>query len=116
MVIRDSIPTDSCTVVNQLIQLTRELSGSADIATGQINPERASGTAILAVRDAAALPLNEQSAHQKQFIEDIARIWLNMWIAYNPNGLVVTNQAIDESGNETVNEEIVDIDALHRCV
>lgn len=108
-----NIPTDSLTVVNQLIQLTRELSGSSDIATGQINPERASGTAILAVRDAAALPLNEQSAHQKQFIEDIARIWLNMWIAYNPNGLVVTNQAIDESGNETVNEEIVDIDALH---
>ena len=38
---------------------------------GQIDPTQASGTAIIATRDQAALPLNEQVARYRQFVEDV---------------------------------------------
>ena len=54
---------------------------------GNINPEQASGNAIIAVRDQAVLPLNEQAAAYRQFVEDIALLWFDIWRAYNPNGI-----------------------------
>lgn len=73
-----------------IIQTTRDLAGAGDAALGQVNPERASGAAIIAVQDQAAIPLNEQIAMFKQFVEDIALVWLDMWYTYNPSGLTVT--------------------------
>lgn len=67
----------------ELINDTRELAGSGDIATGQINPESASGRAILAVIHASEQPLTEHLEYTKAFIEDLARIWLDMLIVYN---------------------------------
>ncbi len=75
---------------NEIIKTTRDLAGAGDAALGQVNPERASGAAIIAVQDQAAIPLNEQIATFKQFVEDVAQVWLAMWIAYNPNGLHTT--------------------------
>lgn len=101
------IPPELINIANNLMSLTRELAGASDIATGQINPEQASGAAIMAVRDAAALPLNFQAANLKAFIEAIARIWLDMWITYNPNTLSVIEQVTDDYGNEVnILEEI----------
>lgn len=68
---------------NELIQSTRELAGAGDIATGQINPESASGRAILAVQQASQQPLTEHLDYTKGFVEELARIWLDMLIAYN---------------------------------
>lgn len=79
-------------IINDLIEQTRDLAGAGDAVTGQINPEKASGAAIIAVRDAAALPLNMQVADYKQFVEDIARIWFDMWRAYNPMGVEVVDE------------------------
>lgn len=74
-------------IIDDLQKRTRDLAGASEIATGDINPEQASGAAIIAVKDAAALPLNNQEAHLKQFSEDIARIWFDMWCAYSPEGV-----------------------------
>ena len=63
---------------------TRDLAGAGDAALGQVNPEKASGAAIIAVRDQAALPLNEQIADFRQFVEDVASIWFELWAAYYP--------------------------------
>ena len=68
---------------NELIQSTRELAGAGDIATGQINPESASGRAILAVQQASQQPLTEHLEYVKGFVEDLARIWLDMITVYN---------------------------------
>lgn len=68
---------------NELISSTRELAGAGDIATGQINPESASGRAILAVQQASQQPLTEHLQYTKTFVEDLARIWLDMLITYN---------------------------------
>ena len=67
----------------ELIQTTRELAGAGDIATGQVNPESASGRAILAVQQASQQPLTEHLQYTKMFIEDLARIWLDVLITYN---------------------------------
>lgn len=78
-----------------LIQTTRDLAGAGDAALGQINPERASGAAIIAVRDQAAVPLNEQIAMFKQFVEDVALVWIDLWRAYHPEGLTIPAQQTD---------------------
>ena len=63
---------------------TRELAGAGNAALGQVNPEQASGAAIIAARDQAALPLNEQIADFRQFIEDVAAIWFELWAVCCP--------------------------------
>lgn len=75
--------TDVEKLQQDLIQSTRELAGAGDIATGQINPESASGKAILAVQQASQQPLTEHLQYVKGFVEDIARIWLDMITVYN---------------------------------
>ena len=67
----------------ELIQSTRELAGAGDIATGQVNPESASGRAILAVQQAAQQPLTEHLDYTKGFVEDLAKIWLDMLSTYS---------------------------------
>lgn len=76
-------------LMQDMITTTRDLAGAGDAVTGQINPEKASGAAIIAVRDAAALPLNAPIAGYRQFVEDIALVWYDMWTAYNPNGMEI---------------------------
>lgn len=72
---------------DEIIEVTRELNGSGDSVLGQINPEQASGTAIIAVQQQASITLNEYSNTYRQFIEDVARLWFNMWIVYHPEGM-----------------------------
>ena len=88
---------------NDLIKTTRELAGAGDITTGAVNPETASGKAILAVQNASQQPLVEQMASLKDFIEQIALIWLDMIITYNPNGLILQDKSI----NQITGEEII---------
>lgn len=84
-------PAISGEIVNlngELMSVTRELAGAGDAALGNIDPTQASGTAIIAVRDQASIPLNEPTAAFSQFVEDIARIWMNTERVYNPDELV----------------------------
>lgn len=73
------ISPDAKALNDELTQDTRELAGAGDVALGLTNPENASGKAIIAVRDNATLPLNINVANYKKFIEDLARIWFDMW-------------------------------------
>lgn len=81
-------------MTDDLISITRDLAGASDAVTGQVNPENASGAAIIAVRDAAALPMNATVAAYKQFVEDIALIWYDLWTAYHPDGMQIV---VDDS-------------------
>ena len=88
---------------NELIKTTRELAGAGDIATGQVNPESASGRAILAVQQASQLPLTEQLNSLKAFIEDLARIWLDMLTTYSMEGLTLEEEVLNaETGEDEV--------------
>lgn len=86
-----------------LIQVTRDLAGAGDTATGQVNPESASGRAILAVQQASQAPMTEQKETYKNFIEDLARIWLEYLIAYSEDGINMEDAVTDPmTGEETV--------------
>jgi len=86
-----------------LIQVTRDLAGAGDTATGNVNPESASGRAILAVQQASQAPMTEQKETYKNFIEDIARIWLEYLIVYSENGVDMEEKVTDPmTGEETV--------------
>ena len=81
---------------DEILSVTRELNGAGDAVIGQINPERASGAAIIAVQEQATVSLTEYNNVYKQFIEDVARLWFNMWVVYNPLGMEISEDT-DES-------------------
>lgn len=96
------IPQAASDLQAEIITVSRDLASAGDSATGNVNPEKASGAAIIAVRDQQAISTTPNVAAYKQFVEDIAMIWLDMWTAYNPDGLEVS---YDEDG-QTVTDII----------
>ena len=90
-------------LLDDLISVTRELAGAGETATGQVDPESASGRAILAVQQASQAPMTEQKESYKNFIEDLARIWLEYLIVYSADGITMEEEVTDEeTGEETV--------------
>lgn len=86
-----------------LIMVTRELAGAGDTATGQVNPESASGRAILAVQQASQAPMTEQKESFKNFIEDIAKIDLEYLVVYSEDGVNMEETVTDPvTGEEYV--------------
>ena len=79
-----NISSDSQIFQEELINNTQELAGAGDSVTGQINPERASGQAILAVQQSSEQSLTEQVIRFKDFLEDVAGIIFEMWKVYTP--------------------------------
>lgn len=87
--------------MGDLISVTRELRNAGDMATGGVNPEDASGRAILAVQQAMEQPLSKQVYALKDSIEDLARIWLDMWIVYTSDTLALEEEVTDPKTGET---------------
>lgn len=88
---------------DDLIQITRDLAGAGDTATGQVDPESASGRAILAVQQASQAPMTEQKESYKNFIEDVARIWLEYLNVYSVDGVDLEEVSTDpQTGKEVV--------------
>lgn len=85
-----------------LINMTRDLAGAGDTATGAVNPEDASGRAILAVQQASQAPMTEQKESYKNLIEDLARIWLEYIIVYSVDGINLEEEFTDENGEESI--------------
>ena len=105
-----SMSTDVSRVMGDLISITRELKNASEIATGAINPEQASGKAILAIQQASQQPLTKQAIGLKKFIEDIARIWLDMWTVYTPDGMKLEEEISDPETGDTYTQ-VVDVPA-----
>ena len=85
-----------------LIQMTRELAGAGDTATGQVNPEDASGRAILAVQQASQAPMTEQKGSYKNFLEDWAKINLEYLLVYSDDGVNLEEVTTDPSTGEEI--------------
>ena len=93
-----SMSADASNLSTEMKTNTRELEGAGDDATGHVDPTKASGRAILAVQQANQQPLSEQVENYKEFVEDIARIWFDMWKAYEVNGLSIVYEEKDSTG------------------
>lgn len=72
---------------DEIISVTQQLHGVSNVTLGQIDPEKTSGCAIVAAQEEAVIPLGENSAAFQRLIEDIANVWLDMWICYHPDGM-----------------------------
>lgn len=88
--------------LDDLIQTSRDLAGAGDTATGEIDPEAASGRAILAVQQAQRAPVTEQKENTKFFVEDVARIWLEYLVAYSDDGIDLEEEVTDETGEKYI--------------
>lgn len=64
--------------IASLISNTLTQSGANDAALGDIRPDNTS--AIVAVREAATMPMQTVQNRFYSFIEDVARIWADMWV------------------------------------
>lgn len=64
------------------IQYTKDMLGANDSLLGDVNPEQASGRSIIAVQQAAAVPLENIKQNLYQFLEDNANIWLDFMANY----------------------------------
>jgi hypothetical protein len=95
--------TDVKELQESLIQVTRDLAGAGDTATGQVNPEAASGRAILAVQQASHAPMTAQKEKTKSIIEDVARIDLEYLIVNSQDGIDMLEEVTDQNtGKETM--------------
>lgn len=102
---------DAEKIQTELINYSKELNNVSEATTGSINPESASGRAILAVQNAQNEPLNEQVVGLKSFIEDIARIWFEMWKVNARKALKIQYEGTDPNSGETI-YEMGEIDPL----
>lgn len=84
----------------ELINTTRELANASSTATGQVNPESASGKAILAVQRASQQPLNDQVSNFNQAVEDYGRIWFDHLKTYYEDGLTLEEIKTDPLSQE----------------
>lgn len=64
--------------IASLIANTLTQSGANDSALGDVNPENTS--AIIAVREAATMPMQPVQNRFYAFIEELARIWAEFWV------------------------------------
>jgi hypothetical protein len=90
-------------LLDDLIQKSRDLAGAGDTATGEVNPEDASGRAILAVQQAQRAPITEQKESCKDTIEDLGKMWLEFLIVHAVDGVNLEEKVTDPyTGQETI--------------
>ena len=66
-------------LIDAVIKYTKDFAGAYDAAMGNVKPDNAS--AIIAIQQAATIPLETIRQGMYQFVEDMAYIWLDMMIA-----------------------------------
>ena len=89
-------------LMDDLLQITQELSGSGENTLGEIELNRVAASAINAVNERAESMLDDQVAMMAQFGEDFAKLMAELHIVYEPDGFVVDQQMSDEMGQPMV--------------
>jgi hypothetical protein len=81
-------------LVNSLINNTLAQNGANDAALGNMRPDNMS--AIVAVREAATMPMQMTQNRFYSFIEDVARIWAEFWVClYGSRSLHISDKSGD---------------------
>ena len=91
---------DYLNFLDNVISVTKEMSGATDTALGNVNPDNTS--AILALQEAAKIPLKLIRTALYQCIEDLVCIWADMTLSYYAADRLVPMLASD--GSLTVNK------------
>ncbi len=109
------VSPDAKNFCDELSQKTKDNASASDTALGNINPEKASGRSIIAVRDASAIPINVHVARKKKFYEDIGRILFDFMQNVDVDGqqVIITNTD-DEIGQTTTEVEQIPYEIMQR--
>lgn len=84
-------------LMDDIIEITQELSGSGDTTMGNIDLQRVAASAIVAVNDQAQSMHDDTVANLQLFVEDLANLWVELWQVFSPNGLnVVMKQTVQK--------------------
>lgn len=79
-------------MAQSIINNTLTQSGANDAALGNLRPDNTS--AIIAIREAATMPMTMFSNRFYQFVEDIARVWASFWInMYGKRNLKISDKS-----------------------
>lgn len=70
-------------LVNSMMNNTLSTHGANDAALGNMRPDNTS--AILALREAATMPMQMLIKRVYSFVEDVARIWAEYWVCWYGN-------------------------------
>ena len=101
-------------VIEQVIRHTKEMSGATEIALGEVDPTNTS--AILALREAAELPLGIIRDNINRCVEQLGAIWLEMMCEYYTDGRPVCYVQGDKSFVATVDFARLRQDVLRASV
>lgn len=94
--------SDARNLLDTYLTVTKDLANASDAALGNVNPEQASGTAILAAKRSSEIPITDSVEAYKQYNEDIALVWFDLLRAYSVNGLLTAWDVVDEQGMPAV--------------
>lgn len=109
------VSPDAKNFCDELSQKTKDNASASDTALGNINPEKASGRSIIAVRDASAIPINVHVARKKKFYEDIGRILFDFMQNVDVDGQqVIITSTDDETGQTTTEVEQIPYGIMQR--
>ena len=78
---------DAKQLSDELLNTTKDLAGASDTALGNIELSRVSGTAATTVRDQQQVTLNEQADMFKEFVENVALLYFDLWKTFYPDGV-----------------------------
>lgn len=105
---------DAKTFSDEISQKTKDNASSGEAALGMSNPEKTSGRAVIAIRDAAAIPISIHIVRKKQFYEDIGRILFDFMQNVDVDGQTVITTTIGEDGKENVTFEEIPFELLNK--
>ena len=109
------ISPDAKNFCDELSQKTKDNASASDTALGNINPEKASGRSIIAVRDASAIPINVHIARKKKFYEDVGRILFDFMQNVDVDGQqVIITDVDDETGQTITNVEQIPYEIMQK--
>lgn len=109
------VSPDAKNFCDELSQKTKDNASASDSALGNINPEKASGRSIVAVRDAAAVPINVHVARKKKFYEDIGRILFDFMQNVDVDGQrVIISNVDEETGLSSTNVEQIPYEIMQK--
>lgn len=91
------VPNSVFTMIESLMSNSREMMGASDASLGNVNPDNTS--AIIAVQNATAMPLEMKKRAYQQMIEKVVRSMLDiMTVSYGVRDILIS----DELGREQI--------------
>ena len=105
---------DAKLLMDEMLNTTRDLANAGEAALGNIDPTKASGAAIVAVKDAQAIPLNEQKAALTAETENKAQqiVSLSQTLTATENSLTATTDELAAAQSNLADSQSVLVSML----